>query len=77
MLDWWRANAVSTWVRKLGPTHVLLTRLSLDAPLAQTRYWGSTLLEAAFSSAEVRSSATTRPALSMAMRPHRASASSR
>ncbi|MFN8497215.1 MAG: hypothetical protein U0641_05105 [Anaerolineae bacterium] len=39
-------HAVSTWVRKLGPTHVLLTRLSLDAPLAQTRYWGSTLLDA-------------------------------
>ena len=38
-------HAISSWVRKLGPTHVLLTRLSLDAPLAQTRYWGSTLLE--------------------------------
>jgi hypothetical protein len=39
-------HTVRTWVRKLGPTHVLLTRLSPEAPLAQTRYWGSTLLTA-------------------------------
>ena len=39
-------RAVSTWVRQLGPTRVLLTRLSLDAPLAQTRDWGSAWLDA-------------------------------
>ena len=37
----------------------------------------STLLEAAFSNSLVRSNATTLPVLSMAMRPQRASASSR
>jgi len=39
-------HAVRTWVRKLGPTLVLITRLSLDGPLERARYWGSTLLEA-------------------------------
>jgi hypothetical protein len=33
-------------VRKLGPTQLLITRLSLDQPLKWTRYWGSTLVEA-------------------------------
>jgi hypothetical protein len=31
-------HAVRTWVRKLGPTLVLITRYSLDQPLAQARY---------------------------------------
>lgn len=39
-------HAVQTWVRKLGPTLLLITRLSLDEPLEQARYWGSTLVEA-------------------------------
>ena len=37
----------------------------------------STLLDAALSNSLVRASATTRPCLSMAKRPHKASASSR
>jgi hypothetical protein len=39
-------HAVPTWVRKLGPTLLLITRLSLDEPLEQARYWGSTLIKA-------------------------------
>lgn len=39
-------HAVRTWVRNLGPTLVLITRLSLDDPPEKTRYWGSTLVEA-------------------------------
>jgi hypothetical protein len=39
-------HAVRSWVRKLGPTLVLITRLSLDQPLKQARYWGSTLVNA-------------------------------
>ena len=39
-------HAVRTWVRKLGPTLVLITRYSLEQPLAQARYWGSTLIDA-------------------------------
>jgi len=39
-------HAVRTWVRKLGPTLVLITRLSLEEPLEQARYWGSTLVDA-------------------------------
>ena len=39
-------HTVRTWVRKLGPTLVLITRTSLDQPLAQVRYWGSTLVDA-------------------------------
>jgi hypothetical protein len=39
-------HAVRTWVRKLGPTLVLITRESLTQPLAEARYWGSTLLNA-------------------------------
>ena len=33
-------------MRKLGPTLVLITRPSPDAPLEQTRYWGCTLVDA-------------------------------
>jgi hypothetical protein len=39
-------HAVRTWVRKLGPTLVLITRPRPDATLEQTRYWGSTLVDA-------------------------------
>lgn len=39
-------HAVSTWVRKLGPTLVVITRLSLDEPLSEVRYWGSTVVDA-------------------------------
>jgi len=39
-------HAIRTWVRKLGPTLLLITRLSLDQPLKRARYWGSTLVEA-------------------------------
>lgn len=39
-------HAIRTWVRKLGPTLVLITRLGLDEPLEWARYWGSTLLSA-------------------------------
>ena len=39
-------HAVSTWVRKLGPTLVLITRLRRDEPLSEARYWGSTLVDA-------------------------------
>ncbi len=38
-------HAVQTWVRKLGPTLLLITRLNLNDPLEQARYWGSTLVE--------------------------------
>lgn len=39
-------HVVQTWVRKLGPTLLLITRLSLDEPLDQARYWGSTQMAA-------------------------------
>ena len=39
------AHVVKTWIRKLGPTLLLITRHSLDEPLAQARYWGSTVME--------------------------------
>jgi hypothetical protein len=39
-------HAVRTWVRKLGPTLVLVTRRSLDEPLAEARYWGTTRVDA-------------------------------
>ena len=39
-------HAVQTWVRKLGPTLLLITRLGLDEPLEKARYWGSTQIEA-------------------------------
>jgi hypothetical protein len=38
------AHRVITWVRKLGPTLVLITCHNLDEPLKSVRYWGSTLL---------------------------------
>jgi hypothetical protein len=39
------AHLVQTWVRKLGPTLVLITCHNLDEPLKSIRYWGSTRLD--------------------------------
>jgi hypothetical protein len=39
------AHLVPTWVRKLGPTLVLITCHDLDDPLKSVRYWGSTLID--------------------------------
>lgn len=39
-------HAVSTWDRTLGPMLVVITRLRLDEPLSEVRYWGSTLVDA-------------------------------
>ena len=38
------AHLVQTWVRKLGPTLLLVTCHNPDQPLKSVRYWGSTLL---------------------------------
>jgi len=38
------AHLVQTWIRKLGPTLVLITCHDLDNPLKSVRYWGSTLV---------------------------------
>lgn len=39
------AHLVKTWVRKLGPTLVLITCHDLDASLQSVRYWGSTMMD--------------------------------
>ena len=39
------AHLVPTWVRKLGPTLVLITCHDLEAPLKSVRYWGSTVMD--------------------------------
>ena len=39
------AHILVSWVRKLGPTLVLITCHDLDNPLKSIRYWGSTVLE--------------------------------
>jgi len=39
------AHLVLTWVRKLGPTLLLITCHNLDEPLKSIRYWGSTVLD--------------------------------
>ncbi len=39
-------HSVRTWVRKLGPTLVWITRLSLNDPVEKARFWGSTLVDA-------------------------------
>ena len=39
------AHLVKSWIRKLGPTLVLITCHDLDAPRPSLRYWGSTQLE--------------------------------
>ena len=38
-------HTVQTWVRKLGPTLLLITCHDPDNPAKSIRYWGSTLLE--------------------------------
>ena len=38
------AHLVKTWVRKLGPTLLLITCHNPDEPLKSVRYWGSTVL---------------------------------
>jgi hypothetical protein len=39
-------HAVKTWIRKLGPTLLLITCHDRDNPGKSLRYWGSTLIEA-------------------------------
>ena len=39
------AHLVITWIRKLGPTLLLITCHDLDDPLKSIRYWGSTVLD--------------------------------
>jgi hypothetical protein len=39
------AHLIPTWIRKLGPTLVLITCHNLDEPLKSVRYWGSTVLD--------------------------------
>jgi hypothetical protein len=39
------AHLVCTWIRKLGPTVLLITCHNLDEPLKSVRYWGSTALD--------------------------------
>ena len=38
-------HLVRSWVRKLGPTLVMITCHDLDNPLKSVRYWGSTMLD--------------------------------
>jgi hypothetical protein len=39
------AHLICTWVRKLGPTLLMITCHDLDHPLKSIRYWGSTVLD--------------------------------
>lgn len=39
-------HTVQTWIRKLGPTQLLITCHDKDAPAKSIRYWGTTLLDA-------------------------------
>jgi hypothetical protein len=39
------AHLIPTWIRKLGPTLLLITCHDLDEPLKSVRYWGSTQLD--------------------------------
>jgi hypothetical protein len=39
------AYLLPTWIRKLGPTLVLITCHDLDEPLKTVRYWGSTVMD--------------------------------
>ena len=39
------AHLMVSWVRKLGPTLLLITCHDLDNPLKSIRYWGSTVLD--------------------------------
>jgi hypothetical protein len=40
-----KAHLIPTWIRKLGPTLLLITRQDLDQPLQYAHFWGSTQLE--------------------------------
>ena len=39
------AHLIPTWIRKLGPTLLLITCHNLDEPLRTVRYWGSTMMD--------------------------------
>jgi hypothetical protein len=39
------AHIIVTWIRKLGPTLLLITCHDRDEPLKTVRYWGSTVLD--------------------------------
>lgn len=39
------AHLIQTWIRKLGPTLLLVICHNLDEPLRSVRYWGSTVLD--------------------------------
>ena len=39
------AHLIPTWIRKLGPTLLLITCHDLDEPLKTMRYWGSTVMD--------------------------------
>lgn len=39
------AHLIITWVRKLGPTLLLITCHNRDEPFKSVRYWGSTVLD--------------------------------
>ena len=39
------AHLASTWIRKLGPTLLLITCHDLEDPLKSVRYWGSTIMD--------------------------------
>jgi hypothetical protein len=39
------AHLIVTWIRKLGPTLLLITCHDRDEPLKTVRYWGSTVLD--------------------------------
>lgn len=39
------AHLVPTWIRKLGPSLLLITCHNLDEPLKTVRYWGSTVMD--------------------------------
>jgi hypothetical protein len=39
------AHVIRTWIRKLGPTLLLITCHDLADPLGSVRYWGSTVLD--------------------------------
>jgi hypothetical protein len=40
-----QAHLIQTWIRKLGPTLLLVTCHDTDQPLPSARFWGSTQLE--------------------------------
>ena len=41
----WYAHVVNTWIRKLGPTLLMITCKDPNQPLKSIRYWGSTVLD--------------------------------